>query len=179
MEYITVAEYASRAGVSKQTAYNRAKAPQYRGYFRKIKGVLMVDISIFEFNDSIKFNSSLENGESGGNMDFPLKGNSSKFSSVESELIETQRKQIEGLEKRIDDLFSMLAEKDSIIKDLSSNIAQITVSIQQLQHERNLIEAGKQVIVGHSEDASGLDPDDEEQKNGRKRGLFSRFRRKQ
>ena len=170
MEYITIAEYANRVGVSKQTAYNRAKAPQYKGYFRKIKGVLMVDISILEVKNSIKFNSSLENGVSGANTDFPLKGISSTFSSVEIELIETQKRQIEGLEKRIDDLFSMLAEKDNTIKELSSNIAQITASIQQLQHERNLLEAG-QVIIGQSEE------EPKEEKRGAKKGLFSRFRR--
>lgn len=173
MDYITIAEYANRAGVSKQTAYNRAKAPQYKGYFRKIQGVLMVDESIFEVKKIFNVDSSLENGMEKELSENSFKGNSSGFSSVEFELIEALKKQIEAQNKRLDDMFSMLAEKDKTINDLTNNIARITESMQILQHERNLLEAG-QVTIGQSETAP--EPIPQEQSSS-KRSLFSFLRR--
>ena len=163
MEYITIAEYAERAGVSKQTAYNRSKRDKYKGYFRKVKGVLMVDDSIFEVNDSIKIDSTIENGGSGANTDFSFNENSSRFSSIEKELIEMLKSQIAEQNKRIDDLFSMIAEKDR-------TIAQITASIQQLQHERNMLEAG-QVIIGQTEEREQTPIE----QSSSKKGIFSRL----
>lgn len=165
MEYITIAEYARRENISKQTAYNRSKRDKYKGYFRKIKGVLMVDNSIFEFKDSINIDSTVENGGSGTKTDFSFNGNSNTFSNVEKELIEMLKSQIAEQNKRIDDLFSMIAEKDK-------TIAQITASIQQLQHERNMLEAG-QVIAGQNDSV----PEPIEQSSSKK-GFFSRLRRR-
>ena len=173
MDHITIAEYARRAGVSKQTAYNRAKAPQYKGYFRKIQGILMVDESIFEVKQIFNVDSSLENGMEKGLSENSFKDNSSKFSNVEFELIETLKKQIEAQDKRLDDMFSMLTEKDKTINELTKNIARITESMQILQHERNLLEAG-QVTIGQNETAP--EPIQKEQSSS-KRSLFSFLRK--
>lgn len=174
MDYITIAEYAKRAGVSKQTAYNRAKAPQYKGYFRRVNGVLMVDCSLLEVKQIFKFNSSLENGGDKGETEFSVKDNSSKFSSLENPLIDMLRKQLENQNQQIENLYAMIAEKDKTIRDLSASMAQITASIQALQHERNLIEAGGQVIAGQTE------PQEQTQtgESSSKKGVFSFFRRR-
>lgn len=171
MAYITIAEYAKRAGVSKQTAYNRAKAPQYKGYFRRVKGILQVDEEIF-FNENFKLNSTLENDTAEGETENLVKANSTENSTLENELVSILKQQIEIQGKQIEGLYTMIAEKDGIIKELSANMAQITASIQQLQHERNLIEAG-QVITGQAE------PKEEETETTEtrpKKGLFSRWR---
>lgn len=175
MEYITIAEYAKRARISKQTAYNRAKAPQYKQFFRKINGVLMADSSLLEVKENFKIDSSLESVENKGNSDIQFKENSREFSSVEFELFESQKKQIEEQNKRIDELFSMIAEKDKTILELSRNISQITASIQQLQHERNLLEAGQQVIDGQTKEPAPSPAPDVIDESSSKRGLFSRF----
>lgn len=143
MEYITITEYAEQAHISKQAAYNRAKSAKYKGYFRKVKGVLMVDKTVFEVNQNFKFNSTVENGEIPAPAENPFNQNSTENSTVENELIITLQKQVETQAAQIEKLFSMIAQKDSIIKDISANMATITAAFQALQHENNLLEAGK------------------------------------
>lgn len=174
MEYITIAEYAERAGVSKQTAYNRSKRDKYKGYFRKVKGVLMVDDSIFQVKENFNVESILENQADGAKTNFPFNDNSRQNSSPYFELIENQKKQIEIMNKRIDDLFSMIAEKDSIIKDLTSQIGQLTASFPQLLHERNMIEAGNQVMDRQNIEQEQIHTE----QSPSKKGIFSRLLRR-
>lgn len=142
MDYITIAEYAERAEISKQAAYNRAKSAKYKGYFRKIKGVLMVDCALLEVNQNFNFNSTAESSESYRKNENSFNQNSTEFSTVEN-LIETLNAQIKSQSNQIESLYSMISEKDSIIKELSANMATITATIQALQHEQHLLEAGK------------------------------------
>lgn len=177
MDYISIAEYAERANISKQTAYNRAKNAKYRGYFRKIRGVLMVDCSLLEVKEILNLNSSLENGADNGGSAFPLNQNSSDNSSIENPLFDLLREQLQNQNKQIESLYAMIAEKDTIIKELSANVAEITAKIQALQHEQHLLEAGKLLNDEETAPAESA-PKEESKAETPKKGFFSRFWRR-
>ena len=172
MDYITIAEYAERAEISKQAAYNRAKSAKYKGYFRKIKGMLMVDTALLSFNQNFNLDSTVERADSCRETEKVFNQNSTDFSTVEN-LIERLKAQIESQTKQIESLYSMIREKDSIIKDLSANMATITATIQTLQHEQHLIEAGKvQAETALQQETIQTETKEE---NRTIKALFSRF----
>lgn len=179
MEYITIAEYAERAKISKQSAYKRAKSEKYKRYFRRNKnGVLMVDSDILILNQNFNRCSTEETEEGKTVSGNPFNQNSTTFSTVENsmlrEMIERQDEQIKSLSSQIENLYSMISEKDGIIKDISANMAQITAQFQALQHEKNLLEAGK----AQAETAPPVEeiPTERETSAERpKKGFLSRF----
>ena len=171
MEYLTIAEYAAAAHISKTAAYNRAKSTKYKDYFCRKKGVLCVDSSILEFNQFNNGNSTAETVDTQAAAGKSFNGNSTEFSTVESAFVSVLQEQLERQAQQIEKLYSMVAEKDSTIKELSATIAQITATIQALQHEQNLLEAGKLQTETPREAAETVAADP------RKKGLLSFLRR--
>lgn len=177
MDYITIKEYAERAHISQQTAYKRAKNAKYQGYFRKIKGVIMVDSALLEFNHSFNGDSTVENETAQAAARKSFNGNSTEFSTVESAFVSVLQEQLERQSQQIEKLYTMIAEKDSIIKDLSANMAQITAQIQALQHEQNLLEAGR-AQAETPPPVENIPTEKESKAETVKKGFFSRLRRR-
>lgn len=165
MGYITIAEYAKRAGVSKQTAYNRRKAPQYTQYFHIVNGILSVDTSIFNIQEKSKnqsnFQEKFEKVES--------------LSETESLLFSILKKQIDQQNKQIESLYSLLAEKDKTITQLTESTNALINTVQTLQHERNLIEAGKIETEKEVPPSVNIPIVQESKAEMPKKGLFSRL----
>ena len=174
MGYITIAEYAAAAHISKQTAYKRAKNAEYKGYFRRIEGVLMVDSLLLDFNQNFNRDSTVEyeTGQAAAGKSF--NHNSTKFSTVETvesdivnllkERLEMADKQIESLNKKVDDLLAIVSAQSEAIANIS--------------HEHNLLEAGKiqaETVPPPSED---IPTEKESKAETVKKGFFSRLRRR-
>lgn len=167
MEYITIAEYAERANISKQTAYNRANSAKYKSYFQKVDGVLKVDISIFETKEDSNIQSNFQGVET--------------LTKKEEMLFSVLQKQIDQQNKQIENLFSLLAEKDKTIMRLTESTNTLIGTVQALQHERNLLEAGK--LEAEKVPPPVEPPEDkpivkESRAETPKKGLFARFRRR-
>jgi len=181
MEYMTITEYAAAAHISKTAAYNRAKNAKYKGYFRRMNGVLCVDSSILEFNQFNNGDSTAESVDTQAAAGKSFNGDSTEFSTIEQTLLSVLQEQLKRQSEQIESLYSMIAEKDGIIKDLSANMAQITAQIQALQHEQNLLEAGR-IEAEPRPPAENIPTETTKtaetiKTEPRKRGLFSRFRR--
>lgn len=159
MDYITIAEYAERAGVSKTTAYNHAKSAKYKGYFRKVGGVLCVDSSILELNQNFNLDSTLENETVQGGGEKSLKGNSTENSTLENELITLLKERLERADRQIE--------------ELSKQVSNLITVLQQ----NNLLEAGKIQAETPSAPLESETIPTETKEETPKKGLFSRFRR--
>ncbi len=173
MEYMTIAEYAAAAHISKQTAYKRARNTKYKRYFRKINGVLMVDSELLVFNQTLNHVSTVESETVQGGAGKSFNHDSTKFSTVETaegeiitllkEQLEKADRQIESLNKKVDDLLAIVSAQSEAIANIS--------------HEHNLLEAGKiqaETVPPPSED---IPIATESKAETGKKGFFSRFRR--
>lgn len=156
MDYITIAEYAKRAGISKTTAYNHAKNAKYKGYFRKVGGILQVDSSILELNQNFNLDSTIENGTDKGSGGNSFNGISTENSTVEKELISLLKERLEKADKQIE--------------ELSKQVSNLITVLQQ----NNLLEAGK-IQVESSPEPEPIPTEKESKAEMPKKGLFSRF----
>lgn len=171
MDWITITEYAAAAHISKQAAYKRAKNSYYKGYFRKISGVLMVDSALLELNQIVNQNSTVENETAQAAAGNPVNGVSTEFSTVDKDIItllkerlEIADKQIDSLNKKVDDLLSIVAAQSEAIANIS--------------HEHNLLEAGKIQAETMPPPSEDIPIETESKAETGKKGFFSRFRRR-
>ena len=172
MEYMTIAEYAEQAHISKQSAYKRAKSEKYKRYFHRNKsGVLVVETAALNFNQNFNHVETVENVETTEFSQSSLNQNSTNCSTAENALFNLLKEQLEKQTEQIENLYKMINEKDIIIKDLSANMAKITAQFQALQHEQHLLEAGKAETENNKpiERKESIEP--------LKKGLFARFRK--
>ena len=177
MDYITIAEYAKRAGISKQKAYSNANREEYKKYFRRDNGRIMVDSALLDMGKE-SFVVDDKKRESAPQKAKKEESAPQEERKEDSALLDMLKGQLEAQHKQIESLYLMIAEKDSIIKDLSANMAQITATIQALQHEQNLLEAGKIQAETPPPPPVEEPKEKEEREEPPKKGLFSRFWRR-
>lgn len=167
MDYITIKEYAERAHVSQQTAYKRAKDDRYKQYFKRIKGIIMVDSALLELNQFFNGESTIETEPPQARADSPLNGVSTNFSTVENDMIVLLKERLEKADKQIDILNNRITELLSIVAEQGKAIESIT-------REHNLLEAGK--LQAESAPPVEIVPTEkEESTEPQKKGFFSRL----
>lgn len=114
-EYLSVAEFAEKAGVSKQAIYKRLNSKSLKPYVKEINGVKRINssaIGVFQ----------------------PIQPDIQPISTVEQQ-VETAY--------NTDFLLAQLAEKDELIKRQQDTISQQNTQIQDLQ--RHVVEQAKEL----------------------------------
>lgn len=130
-EYIGVAEYAKRAGISKQEAYSIAKSPQNEAYTKKINGIIQISTELLkpaQATDSPqkpKVEKPVENAEA------PVNSPDSRETAI-----------IDFLMKQIEELREECRSKDKQIAEHNARIALLLEKQQELT-EKALITTGQ------------------------------------
>lgn len=144
-EYISVAEYAKRAGISKAEAYRIIGSPQNAPYSTKINGKIQVSTKIFEAVESpqeAQEQKAVENAEA------PINSPDSRETAV-----------IDFLMKQIEELREECRSKDKQIAEYNARIALLLEKQQELT-EKALITTGQAQYL---------------QARNKKQGFFSRL----
>lgn len=126
-EYISVAEYAKRAGISKQEAYSIARSPQNEPYTKRINGKIQISVELLK---------PLEATQS------PQKP---KEENAEAPVRETENREtavIDFLMKQIEDLREECRSKDKQLAEYSERITALLEKQQELT-EKALITTGQ------------------------------------
>lgn len=147
-EYISVAEYAKRAGISKQEAYRIIGSPQNEPYTKRINGKIQVLVSI------------LKSEEVADNP--PVETEQKPVENAESPVIRTDNREtavIDFLMKQIEELREEVRNKDRQIEEHNARIALLLEKQQELT-EKALITTGQAQYL---------------QARNKKQGFFSRL----
>lgn len=118
-EYISIAEFAERAGVSKQAIYSRLKK-SLKPYLKKLNGKKYLNIKgleVFVSTFSIKVEQDFQ----------------SKIQGVESEILSILKEEIEVKNKQIEELNAELAKEREYSRKQSEKIATLADQAQKLQ----------------------------------------------
>lgn len=161
MTYITVKEFAKRAGISKQAVYKKIKSPYFQKYVKKIGNSIMVSElalvesdklnieSLIESNQytvegvKISVDSTFENGKVVVENDIENdKSNiESSKNSVENEvesscttckLVETLQKENEYIKKQLEDIIQLSNKQLTQIESLYTQLKDKDKLIEQL-----------------------------------------------
>lgn len=143
-QYITVKEFAQRAGVSIQSVYQSLNK-RLKPYFKVINGRKMLDIKALGDIYGIPY---IENNEQGIKQDY--KGNDKEFINL---LLE----QIKVKDKEIADLHELLNHEQQLLM-----IAQNKITLLEQKQAEN---EESQVHQNQSEDHRQADPEHEENQN--------------
>lgn len=145
-EFISVAEYAKRQGISKQEAYRIIGSPQNAPYATKINGKIQISTKIFEGVESPQEAKKQEAVVSP--QEAPVKETDSRETAV-----------IDFLMKQIEELREEVKSKDKQIAEHNARIALLLEKQQELT-EKALITTGQAQYL---------------QANNKKQGFFSRL----
>lgn len=118
-EYISIAEFAERAGVSKQAIYSRLNK-SLKPYLKKLNGKKYLNIKgleVFVSTFSIKVEQDFQ----------------SKIQGVESETLSILKEEIEVKNKQIEELNAELAKEREYSRKQSEKIATLADQAQKLQ----------------------------------------------
>lgn len=119
-EYIKIADFASRKGISKQEAYKIANAPQNKEYIRIENGIKY--ISSFLLDDKSRENKD-----------------SRKETKKQEQSQPADTKEIEYLKEQIRELQAQIKKKDE-------QIAEFTLKFAELAQQSNTIASQAQVL---------------------------------
>lgn len=129
--YISIADFAKEAGVSKQAVYSRLKSQDLNKFIKLENGKKLINTKALElFNKSSSqssFNQQVEQG----------------LESTEREYIESLKKQIEELQRDKQELYRLLdqqqqltAQANATIKKLQAPKEETSIIQQEQQQER-------------------------------------------
>lgn len=130
-EYISVAEYAKRAGISKQEAYNIARSPQNEAYTKKINGIIQISTELLkpaQATDSPQIEIEQKPVES---AEAPVNSPDSRETAI-----------IDFLMKQVEELREEVRSKDKQIAEHNARIALLLEKQQELT-EKALITTGQ------------------------------------
>lgn len=158
-KYLTVKEFAARAGVSKQAVYNRINQVDsiIQPFVVKVKNRTMIDIAAID-----KFKPSQVEST-----------NQSRFNQVESPADD------DNYTKMLDILQQQLEVKDKQIKDLNNRLAELSniINSQQTlldqQQKLNLIDKKEMSSIQETEKAK--ENTDQKEQQEKKKGFFARL----
>ena len=128
-KYISIADFAKQAGVSKQAVYSRLKSQDLNKFIKLENGKKLINTKALEF-----FNKS---------------SSQSSFNQVEQDLESTEREYIESLKKQIEELQRDKQELYRLLDQQQQLTAQANATIKQLQlqapkEEASVIQQEKQ-----------------------------------
>ena len=132
-KYISIADFAKEAGVSKQAVYSRLKSQDLNKFIKLENGKKLINTKALElFNKSSSqssFNQSFNQVEQG-------------LESTEREYIEFLKKQIEELQRDKQELYRLLDQQQQLTAQANATIKQLQAPkeeasiIQQERQER-------------------------------------------
>ena len=127
--YISIADFAKQAGVSKQAVYSRIKSQDLNKFIKLENGKKLINIKALELFNKSSGQSSFNQAEQG-------------LESTEREYIESLKKQIEELQRDKQELYRLLDQQQQLTAQANATIKQLqapkedTSIIQQEQQER-------------------------------------------
>ena len=129
--YISIADFAKEAGVSKQAVYSRQKSQDLNKFIKLENGKKLINTKALElFNKSSSqssFNQSFNQVEQG-------------LESTEREYIESLKKQIEELQRDKQELYRLLDQQQQLTAQANATIKQL----QAPKEEASVIQQEKQ-----------------------------------
>lgn len=130
-EYISVAEYAKRAGISKQEAYNIARSPQNEAYTKRKNGIIQVSTELLKPAEATESPQTAQKQKPVENAEAPVKETDERETAI-----------IDFLMKQIEELREECRSKDKQIAEHNARIALLLEKQQELT-EKALITTGQ------------------------------------
>lgn len=130
-EYISVAEYAKRAGISKQEAYNIARSPQNEAYTKKINGIIQVSTELLKPAEATESPQTVQKQKPVESAEAPVNSPDSRETAI-----------IDFLMKQIEELREEVKDKDKQIAEYNARIISLLEKQQELT-EKALITTGQ------------------------------------
>ena len=130
-EYISVAEYAKRAGISKQEVYSLIRSPQNEAYTKKINGKIQISIELLKPAEATQSPQKPVVEKPVENAEAPVRETENRETAV-----------IDFLMKQIEELREEVRSKDKQIAEHNARIASLLEKQQELT-EKALITTGQ------------------------------------
>ena len=128
--YISIADFAKQAGVTKQAVYSRQKSQDLNKFIKLENGKKLINTKALELFNKSSSQSSFNQVEQG-------------LESTEREYIESLKKQIEELQRDKQELYRLLdqqqqltAQANATIKKLQATKEEASIIQQEQQQER-------------------------------------------
>lgn len=135
--YLKISEFATKAGVSRQTIYNDLTG-KLTDFVKVIDGIKMLDIqalSLYGVKDTVKIDSQ-----------FTVKFDNDLTSFLQSQ-IEEKDKQIESLYKLLDKEKEAVKEKDNQIQEYAEHIREQEKRLADLLEQAQQLNYNNQVLL--------------------------------
>ena len=107
--YISIADFAKQAGVSKQAVYSRIKSQDLNKFIKLENGKKLINIKALELFNKSSGQSSFNQAEQG-------------LESTEREYIESLKKQIEELQRDKQELYRLLDQQQQLTAQANATI---------------------------------------------------------
>ena len=125
-KYISIADFAKQAGVSKQAVYSRMKSQDLNKLVKLENGKKLINTKALELFNKSSSQSSFNQVEQG-------------LESTEREYIESLKKQIEELQRDKQELYRLLDQQQQLTAQ-----ANATIKLQAPKEEASVIQQEKQ-----------------------------------
>lgn len=127
--YISIADFAKEAGVSKQAVYSRLKTQDLNKFIKLENGKKLINTKALELFNKSSSQSSFNQVEQG-------------LESTEREYIESLKKQIEELQRDKQELYRLLDQQQQLTAQANATIKQL--QLQAPKEEASVIQQEKQ-----------------------------------
>ena len=128
-KYISIADFAKRAGVTKQAVYSRQKSQDLNKFIKLENGKKLINTKALELFNKSSSQSSFNQVEQG-------------LESTEREYIESLKKQIEELQRDKQELYRLLDQQQQLTAQANATIKQL--QLQAPKEEASIIQQEKQ-----------------------------------
>ena len=143
--YISIADFAKEAGVSKQAVYSRLKSQDLNKFIKLENGKKLINTKALELFNKSSSQSSFNQVEQG-------------LESTEREYIESLKKQIEELQRDKQELYRLLDQQQQLTAQANATIKQLQ-ALQAPKEEASIIQQEQQ----------------QEKQEQKKQGFFARL----
>ena len=127
--YISIADFAKEAGVSKQAVYSRQKSQDLNKFIKLENGKKLINTKALELFNKSSSQSSFNQVEQG-------------LESTEREYIESLKKQIEELQRDKQELYRLLDQQQKLTAQANATIKQL--QLQAPKEEASIIQQEQQ-----------------------------------
>ena len=117
-KYISIADFAKQAGVTKQAVYSRQKSQDLNKFIKLENGKKLINTKALEFFNKSSSQSSFNQVEQG-------------LESTEREYIESLKKQIEELQRDKQELYRLLDQQQQLTAQANATIKQLQASKEE------------------------------------------------
>ena len=128
-KYISIADFAKQAGVSKQAVYSRLKSQDLNKFVKLENGKKLINTKALELFNKSSSQSSFNQVEQG-------------LESTEREYIKSLKKQIEELQRDKQELYRLLDQQQQLTAQANATIKQL--QLQAPKEEASVIQQEKQ-----------------------------------